>query len=242
MREYPAMAKGIGDREDYWKQFWIGHAKAAADSHPQHQVLRTLNKKPISEEEFKKIVSFVEEKLSVNSADDVLDLCCGNGLFTTVFASKCNSVTGIDVAKELTDQIDTERHKNITTIVKDIREVKLKEQSYSKIFMYAGLQYFAYKEVIGIFQKVSMWLKDDGKFYIGDVPDVNQMWNFFNTEEREKVYFESLVNGTPIIGTWFDSGWLTKLGKFTDFRESEILDQPSDFPYSYYRFDMLFRK
>lgn len=228
--------------ENYWKTFWTEHARSTTSGHPQRQVLRTLHKKPISEAQFQSILKDIEDKVEICHNDEVLDLCCGNGLITKYLASKCKRVIGVDFAQELVAQIDREKYQNISLVIDDISKVDFKEQSFDKVIIYAGLQYFSYKEIVYFFDSVICWLKSNGLFYIGDIPDRERLWDFFNTDERERAYFDSIKNDKPIIGTWFRSEWLVKLGTNTGFKHIKILQQPEGFPYSHYRFDMVLKK
>lgn len=227
---------------DYWKDFWQSHAKSTVADHLQRQVLRTLNKKPIAEEQFHEILKYVKDKIKLAKRDDVLDLCCGNGLITTFLASCCKSVIGVDFAEELISQINLKKYNNISIIVEDIRRVSFEEQSFDKVVLYAGLQYLSYKETVLLFERVMSWLRTNGLFLIADIPDRERMWGFFNSEEREKVYFDTLKNEKPIVGTWFDRDWLVKLGRYVGFKKTKTLSQPKEFPYAHYRFDLLLKK
>lgn len=228
--------------KNYWKDFWHSHALSSVTDHSQLQVLRTLNKKPISHEKFCEILKYVESKIDLTQTDDVLDLCCGNGLITTFLASGCRSVTGVDFAEGLISQIDHKSYKNVSIIRDDVRKVSFKERSFDKVIMYAGLQYLSEKETIFLFERVMMWLRRNGLFLIADIPDMKKIWNFFNSEDREKTYFDSVKNEKPIIGTWFLDDCLMKMGKYVGFKSSEVLCQPENFPYAHYRFDMLLKK
>jgi cyclopropane fatty-acyl-phospholipid synthase-like methyltransferase len=226
----------------YWKTFWKDHAIVAKTSNLQFQVLRTLNKKPLTDVQFLKILQYVSRKMKLSYKDIILDLGCGNGLFTTFFASKCKKIVGVDFAQELVAQIDLDKYKNVSVFVEDVRTIDFEKQSFEKVFMYAGLQYLSYKETIQLFETVNRWLIRRGIFFIGDIPDINKIWNFFNSGGRERIYFDSIKNDKPIIGTWFDRNWLVKLGKFVGFKDIKILLQPQSFPYSHYRFDMILKK
>lgn len=227
---------------DYWKTFWAESNKSTTSKHPQCQVLRTFNKKPISEAQFQKILEDIEKKMEICRNDEVLDLCCGNGLITVYLTSKCKRAVGVDFEPGLIEYIDLEKYPNVSVVTEDVRKVDFKEHSFDKIMIYAGLQYLSHQETICLFESVFRWLKSNGLFYIGDIPDRERLWNFFNTEERERACFGSIKNDKPIIGTWFDSEWLVKLGKYADFKCTEIIPQPEDFPYSHFRFDAVLKK
>jgi ubiquinone/menaquinone biosynthesis C-methylase UbiE len=229
-------------RDRYWKDFWTNHAKSTVSDHAQKQVLRTLNKEPISDAKFRKLLKYIDVKMEISKDDEILDLCCGNGLFTTHFASKCKKVIGVDFAKALIAQIDLKSQKNISLFVKDVRKINFGESTFNKVFIYAGLQYFSNKEALSLFESVARWLKRGGLFFIGDIPDADGLWKFFNSKEREKVYFDSLRNEKPLIGNWFDREWLLKLGKYAGFKNVNVLSQLPVFPYAHYRFDMILKK
>ena len=236
------MARELITVNDYWKAFWEEHAESTASQHPQCQVLRTLNKEPIGKAGLARLLKDIEEKMAVQPDDEVLDLCCGNGWITTHLASRCKHVTGVDFVRELIDQIDLEKYPNVSTVLADAREVEFEEKSFDKVIIYAGIQYLLYKEIDDLFNSIVHWLKDGGTLFIGDIPDQERIWNFFNTNERAQAYFDSIRNEKPILGTWFSPQWLAGLGRWAGFREVNILSQPEDLPGSHYRFDMALKK
>ncbi len=238
----PTVAKGTALMINYWNKFWNEHASSSISNHKQYQVLRTLGKKPVTDEQFLKILKYTEKKMNIAGGDVILDLCCGNGLFTVFFASKCKRVVGVDFAPELIDQIVLKKKTNISVIVEDVRKVNFEKNTFDKIFVYAGLQYLTFKETVYLFESVARWLRSKGLFFIGDIPDKERMWSFFNTEERERIYFDSLKNEKPLIGTWFNKSWMLRLGKYVGFKEIKTLQQPTDFPYAHFRFDMILMK
>lgn len=227
---------------DFWKNFWVNHAQDTNSDSLQRQVLRTLNKQPVSDAEFQEILKDIEGKLELNQGDVVLDLCCGNGLITSYLAPKCKSIIGVDYIQDLTLQIDRDKYTNISIIVEDIRKVQFDHAAFDKIIIYAGLQYLTLKETVCFFESIIKWLKKDGLFLVGDIPNNNCLWEFSNTDERQAVYFDALKNEAPLIGTWFEPQWLKNLGKYVGFKKIDILAQPTQLPYAHYRFDALFLK
>jgi cyclopropane fatty-acyl-phospholipid synthase-like methyltransferase len=180
--------------------------------------------------------------LDLNPSDIVLDLCCGNGLITQMLSEKCKSVTAIDISEELINQIDVEKYQNIETMVSDIRDVEFEKDAFSKIIIYAGIQYLSYKETILLFRAVFKWLQTNGIVYIGDIPDINRIWRFYNNTERESIYFNSIVDETPIVGTWYSQDFLKKMAQYCGFKNVKIIHQHKDMIYSHFRFDMHIRK
>lgn len=227
---------------DYWKNFWSHHADSAQSASPQTQVLRTLNRQPIEEEVFSRIVASILHGLVLDMELDCLDLCCGNGLITTEIANNVRSVVAIDFAKTLIEQIDLERYPNIQTRCSSVIETEFPHHSFDRILLYAGLQYFTLAETAQLFNSAVKWLRPGGMLYIGDIPDMTRIWSFFNSQDREDAYFEALRRQEPIVGTWFVPEWLKRLGRSSGFCQVEVIDQHNDLPFAHYRFDIRLRK
>lgn len=225
--------------DDYWKKFWEEHARLSPLLHPQQQVLRTVDKEPISTEQFQAILDDIDGKLDLLEGDVVLDLCCGNGVITRYFAPKCKRMIGVDFAPGLVKFVRRKRQ-NIDTIVADVRDVKFNDDSFDRVLIYAGLQYLSPGETIHLFESTVRWLREGGLFLVGDIPDRAKLWQFFDTTDGMRAHFEATKKDKPLIGTWFESEWLARLGEWVGFNKMEIFQQPDNLPFSHYRFDMIF--
>lgn len=224
--------------KDYWKQFWDEHAARSCESDPQVQVLRTLNKTPIDAKIWSATLQFILEKLELQADYNVLDLCCGNGQISQELALRTKHVTSVDISATLLEQFDTSSFPNITKIQENALSLGLPKESCDVILLYAGIQYFSPSEVVELMDKMESWLVPGGVLYIGDIPDHERLWAFFNSPEREAAYFSSLQKNTPIVGEWFDFKFLKKLGFHTGFSSVEKVEQTPDMIYSFFRYDM----
>jgi cyclopropane fatty-acyl-phospholipid synthase-like methyltransferase len=225
---------------DYWQEFWNKHSKDNKSNDPQRQVLRTHNGEVISEDLFLRIVADIECNLKIEHYDELLDLCCGNGVITRILKDSCKQIIAVDFAHDLLENLSDED--NIESINCDIKLCTFAENSFDKILLYAGLQYFSDKETIYLFEKIHKWLRLGGVAFIGDIPDRKRIWHFFNNELRVNDYFNSVKEQTPIIGNWFDAIWLEELGKWVGFKNALIKAQPEALPYSHFRFDLKLEK
>jgi cyclopropane fatty-acyl-phospholipid synthase-like methyltransferase len=223
--------------DNYWTNFWIEHGKISKESHQQQQVLRTFNKKVIDDQRWDKTLMEIFNILKVKRNNDILEVFSGNGLITQALSPICQSITAVDVSEDLLKKLV--KYENVTTMQCDVRSLDFNEIFFDKIIVYAGLQYLNYKEVIHFLQKAKKWTKPGGNIYIGDIPDIDKIWEFYNSTEREAAYFESITSGKPIIGTWFNKLYLQKLAKFCGFKHAEIIEQKKFMIYSHFRFDML---
>lgn len=226
----------------YWSQFWIERGHDSLSDDPQTQVLRTTRGKPIDRENFQQILDGVLSRLDVDESADVLDLCCGNGIFSVPLAKRCRTVHSVDVVSEFVESIDTSENTNITTQTRDIRQLDFDEHQFDRVLLYAAIQYLSANEVFRLLTKIQRWLRPNGFLFLGDIPDSERRWSFFRTDEQRHNYFQGLASGRPIIGTWFASDWLRYAGQAAGFSMCEHLSQPVGFPYAHFRFDMRFHK
>ncbi|MDB4054736.1 class I SAM-dependent methyltransferase [Akkermansiaceae bacterium] len=211
---------------DYWKEHWQNHPKLS-DEDPQMQVARTAQGEPISEENWKKLVGYVGCLLELSSGDRLLDLCCGNGLFSIQFSRHCSSVQSVDFSKPLIDSLAKKCPDNVEVLQCDAREYDAKEGAFDKILFYFAIQHFTEGEIVSIFRKLAKWLPAGGYCVIGDIPDAARIWQFVTTPEYRKEYFELLEAGRPAIGTWFSKDFINYLAIDAGFEKCEIIDQPA---------------
>jgi hypothetical protein len=90
--------------------------------------------------------------------------------------------------------------------------------------------------------KISKWLKKGGVAFIGNIPESEKIWDFYNSTEREGVFFKEILEEKPIIGTWYSRAFLEKLALYCNFSKATSFDQPKDFLSAHYRFDILLNK
>lgn len=70
--------------------FYKEHPKTCARDDFWSQVKRTVNGKPVSQDQIEMIVDAVISGLSLGMDDRLLDLCCGNGALTRYFFARCS--------------------------------------------------------------------------------------------------------------------------------------------------------
>jgi ubiquinone/menaquinone biosynthesis C-methylase UbiE len=226
---------------NYWTQFW-NKSEILNSKNSQGQIGRTINKEPIPDDLWQETLSFILRELDLEKDDLVLDLCAGNGLLSLPMSKQVTHVTAVDFSERLIHQLKSQNIPNIKTIAEDVNEVDFDADNFSKIIFYFSIQHFNFKDVVIIFEKAFKWLKPKGIFYIGDIPDIEKLFVFFNTEQRERIYFDSIKMNEPIIGTWFYKSFLEKLGRYAGFNDVQIIEQPSHFYNARYRIDMRLKK
>ena len=226
---------------NYWINFW-NHSTILKNEDLQCQIGRTINKRPISSDLWLKTVDHIKELTKLDKWDEIIDICSGNGLLSIPFAQKCKNVTAVDISEKLLNRIDLSVYPNIRTIVADVRTLQFKKNSFSKAVLYFALQHFTERETILLFQSVYNWLKPDGLFYVGDIPDSEKIFVYFNSKERQTAYFNSVLSMKPVLGSWFSKKFLENLAQYVGFKKYIIFNQPDYQINSHYRFDILLEK
>ena len=95
-----------------WKSYWNQFPNQFAKEEFLKQVGKTVQGHPISEAQVSTLISDFAQKLELVSDDLVLDLCCGNGLITSIIASKCKDILGVDFSAPLIE-IAQEYHQGV---------------------------------------------------------------------------------------------------------------------------------
>ena len=84
-----------------WKDYWNTFPNQFAKEDFIKQVGKTVQGKPITNEQLDKIILDIVQKLELKSDDRVLDLCCGNGMITYGMAQNCQSIVSVDFSEPL---------------------------------------------------------------------------------------------------------------------------------------------
>jgi len=226
----------------YWKDYWQQHADRASSDEPFVQVQRTLNKQPLSEDLFRRIAAHIVDWMEVDAGHTVLDISCGSGMFTAEVAKNSKVVVGVDFAEKLIEDIALRGVDNIIGVASDVMAVKFTPETFDRVLFAAAIQHFAEGQVVELFRNVANWMKPGGRFMVTDIIDADRIWNFYDSEEREDAYFKNVMDQTPILGTWLSRDWLVRLARHAGFVSVDVIDQPKEFLYSHYRFDLLCKK
>ena len=84
---------------DFWRTYRADEAQCEADLFVQ--VGKTVQKQPVQAEVFEAMVRQVVIALEPAPGDNLVDLCCGNGLVTHAVASFVKKIVAIDFAEHL---------------------------------------------------------------------------------------------------------------------------------------------
>ena len=130
-----------------WEEFYDSYPRSFGPIEYLKQAGHTIDGEPISGEQFEIILERMETLLDLQPTDSLLDLCCGNGLFTKGLAEKCERVEGVDFSKPLLEVAERDhRRQNLTYHLMDALEVNsesaIGSMRFDKVIMCGALQHF----------------------------------------------------------------------------------------------------
>jgi cyclopropane fatty-acyl-phospholipid synthase-like methyltransferase len=228
-------------KNEHWARFWSEYQTDVANKDEQSQVLRTRNKQPIDQRKWEITLDTVAQQLELQSDDTLLDLCCGNGLFTAAFGPRVASVQAVDISAVLTGRLAAHGMPNVRVLTSDMRDTQFVPQSFSKVLWYAGIQYIDEPDITAMVRRIRGWMKPGGILMIGDIPDRAKLWDYFNDDIRRAAYFDGLEQRKPIIGSWLDAAWTERLCLASGFASAKAVSQHDELIYSDFRYDLIAR-
>ena len=221
--------------------FWSKYDFDANSVDEQSQVFRTRDRVPIEKDAWEHTVKLVANHMQFKSNDTLLDICCGNGLFTQAFSGLVDSILAVDISDRLIDSLKSKNIANVDAFSDDVRNISFPESSFSKVLWYAGIQYLPESDIVNFLKELRAWMKPNSVVLIGDIPDRQKLWDYFNTPDRLTAYFDGIGSQKQIIGTWLDPDWIEALCLHAGFKQVEIIQQDSKLIYSDFRYDVLAR-
>lgn len=120
------------------------------------------------------VANYICDLLDIQSDEEVLDLCCGNGLVTKLVAEHCKSVCGVDYSPSLLGQAEKiSVAKNISYIRGDATKLSdaLGEREFDKIYISAAFQYFNKQTGSEVISNLYKHSKKGASIAILDIPD-----------------------------------------------------------------------
>jgi ubiquinone/menaquinone biosynthesis C-methylase UbiE len=103
--------------------------------------------------------------MDIKKSDNILDLACGQGFFTSKFAKFAGKATGVDISKELIKIALEQNTGNVNYTVSPADNLSfLKDKSIDKISIILALQNI--DNISGVFKECFRVLNSGGKLYI----------------------------------------------------------------------------
>lgn len=204
------------------------------------QVKRTVDGKPISQEQIALIEKTVSSCLDLNKNDHVLDIGCGNGALSVLFYDKINSLTGVDFSEYLISvaRENFEKAPNFTFHLGDayafIRDFASKDK-ITKALCYGTFSYFSATVAREMLQCLNKEYANIERVFIGNLPDKARADRFYY---KDVDYKEQLDDPQSPIGIWRTEEEMTALAAGCGW-QIEFHRMPEGFHGAHYRYDVL---
>lgn len=225
-----------------WKDFWHFYPGKFSDRDFLRQVGKTHKGKPIDETQFNLLVSHLYKNLDPAEDDRILDVCCGNGLLTSIISNTCKHVVGIDFSSAL---ISIARKHNRTNNISYHRcdalavneEILHENQPFSKVYMYEALQHFQEDQLPDLLSAIMKISVNPLRFYLASILDKERIDNFYNTAELREQYNRE-KDEKLLLGTWWEKEHIKQVC-LEHGLTCAFIAQPEDLYTAHYRFDVL---
>jgi cyclopropane fatty-acyl-phospholipid synthase-like methyltransferase len=209
------------DRDDLWRQ-----------------VRRTVNGKPVSEEQIAMIVQAIRTKLQLRPDDIMLDLACGNGALGSYLIDACAMIHGVDWSEYLIGVANSRFavSDRTTFLVDDAAHYVENEPDptrFTKVLCYGSFSYFSEADAVRVLTGLARRFVKVERVFVGNLPDAARADRFYPTG---KDYCKELQDHSAPIGIWRSESELRDLGSMAGWN-LEVTIMPSDFYAAHYRFD-----
>ncbi|PHS74798.1 MAG: hypothetical protein COB19_05865 [Porticoccus sp.] len=204
------------------------------------QVKRTVNGKPVSQDQIDMIVTAVLEQLELKEDDFLLDLCCGNGALTSLLLGHCNGGLGVDFSEYLIN-VANENFANPpaqTYILSDVVEFcenPVTPDKFTKMVCYGSFSYIESHRAERLLSMLSEKFPNVKTAFIGNYPDKAKMLEFFG----DRVIEPGIENEADSpIGIWRTEAEFRELANRCGW-SVKIHKMPEAYYSAYYRYDIV---
>jgi SAM-dependent methyltransferase len=204
------------------------------------QVRRTVNGKPVSDEQILMMVRAIRANLELGADDTLLDLACGNGALSRYFFDDCRQSLGVDHSEYLIEiaKANFERAPDHVFSCSDACAYVRAEPSpkrFTKALCYGSFSFFPAADADIVLATLRQRFTNLRRILLGNLPDKARAGNFY---PPGKDYSNELDDHAAQIGIWRSSADLEALAARTGWR-IKFLRMPPEFFGAHYRFDAL---
>lgn len=233
-----------------WLEYWDNYRNIKINNENDllFQVGKTVSSKAIDGIQFNIIVKDIIRELQITAEDNVIDLCCGNGLLTKYIATNAGFVLGIDFsAKMIKNANHYNTGDNIEYLHHDVIKINeltnsIKSKQINKVIFYDALAYFSLQEFSDILESLNHMLTPNHSILLGSVLFKEKKWEFYNSFNRKLNYFikHKILGKTTELGKWWQYKELQSIVNKFNYK-MKIINQDSKLYSAHYRIDILLK-
>ncbi len=216
------------------------YARSKADNDFWGQIRRTVNGKPVDEEQINLIIERILAKLSIENGDILLDLACGNGALSSRLFSRLTGYRGVDFSAKLIEVANkyfsqdnkfTFTHSGASEFI----DVDSNPDRYTKVLCYGSFSYFREEHAANVLAKLYNQYRNVSRVFIGNLPDKDLAEEFYG---KGKVNPAELLDNESPIGIWRSRENFVALAKKYGWN-AEVSVMPEYYYAAHYRYDIL---
>lgn len=216
------------------------YARSCAPDDFLGQTRRTVQGKPVSDDQIKMIVETIKNQLSMKPDDILLEFACGNGSISRYLFDSCQDYLGVDFSEYLISvaKKNFERLPHYKFMLQGAAEYVRYEkhpERFSKALCYAGFCYFPAADAVEVLQTLYKKFTNVQTVFIGNLPDRDRAVEFYKTKQPTA---EELSDHSTAIGTWRTRSEFAKLCSDAGWKV-QFSTMPPEYFSSYYRYDAL---
>lgn len=231
------------DQKKQLQQFYDQRVSTSKAGDFLSHVGHTERGEPISQAHLNLMFEHIKSGLDLDARDSVLELCCGNGLFSATLCKSVRNLVGIDFSEALVS-VANQYHSapNVSYLLGDVAKLSeidgLRGEKFSKVFMNASLQHFKPSAMKTLLEELSPFLADDAKILLSCVPLAGKQSVLFGTlvKRLQRIYLK--ITKQDIFGYWWSLDDIEVPARNRNFQVS-ILAIPKELFFSKYRFSAL---
>jgi 2-polyprenyl-3-methyl-5-hydroxy-6-metoxy-1,4-benzoquinol methylase len=231
-----------------WKEYW--QQQGTVDD-PFLQVGRKGGQQVQEAARLAEYAAWIAGQLELTGDDVLLDVCCGNGMFTQYLASHCKAVVGVDFSQSLIDHANAHyASDNIRFICADALRLSSLDlpaggpfmPGFTKATLCFSFQYFESAEQgRSVVEQIMQRLLPGGKLFLGDVPDRERWFVFYHSVRKIMRLIKQMAQQRNDMGKFWSEDELGIIARSLGLQGKKLV-QPAHFPYAHYRMDYLLCK
>lgn len=204
------------------------------------QIRRTVNGKPVSDEQINMIVDAVVARLDLKADDTLLDLACGNGALSRLFFGRCTEYLGVDFSEYLISVAKKHfevppRHRFELHDAAEYVRLEPRPERFTKALCYGSFAYFPAPAANEMLRVLFGRFRNLRAFFIGNLPDKERAQAFYgdNTPTADE-----LADSSSQIGIWRTREEFSSMARDAGWKIS-FSTMPDGYYSSHYRYDAL---
>jgi cyclopropane fatty-acyl-phospholipid synthase-like methyltransferase len=203
------------------------------------QVRRTVNGRPVSDDQIKMIVDTIISSLNLKPDDTLLDIACGNGALSHLLFDSCPDYLGVDLSEYLISVAKANfealpHYQFMQQGAAEYVRAELRAERFSKVLCYGSFSYFSEADAAEVLCTLFEKFGNVRSVFIGNLPDKDRAAEFYKKQPDVK----ELADCCSQIGIWRTRNEFSQLANEAGW-QVKFLTMPDGFFSSYYRYDAL---